>query len=210
MPSNARNYTGRRRCDDLGKACLLLSLCLALSACATSQQQQTIRICEDGVCADRPLDYSSPAPEPARDVEAEQRLALLKDRAAADPRAAYDLSLRYFRGDGVRQDSYQALVWMRDAGERGHLGAQKALGRLYLTGFEEMGSDPIEAEKWLTIAAGRGDKEASRLLAEAREARRSDPDYNRWLDEWRPVFYGYWTRGYPYQSYWGGDDWLYY
>jgi TPR repeat protein len=84
-----------------------------------------------------------------------------------DPRAAYDLGLRYFRGDGVRQDSYQALKWMRDAAERGYLKAQTAVGRLYLMGLEEMGSDPAEAEKWLSIAAGRGDKEAKTLLAQA-------------------------------------------
>jgi len=56
---------------------------------------------------------------------------------------------------------------MRDAAERGDLGAQKAVGRLYPTGLEEMGSDPREAEKSLSIAAGRGDTEAATLLVEA-------------------------------------------
>jgi TPR repeat protein len=59
-----------------------------------------------------------------------------------DPRAAYDLGLKYFRGDGLRQDSYPALKWMREAAEHGNLKAQKVIGRVYLTGLEEMGPDP--------------------------------------------------------------------
>ncbi|MCK5437659.1 MAG: sel1 repeat family protein, partial [Desulfobulbaceae bacterium] len=93
------------------------------------------------------------------DADPEGRIPALEALAQQDPRAAYDLGLRFFRGDGVRQDSYQAIQWMRNAAERGDIDAQKALGRLYLTGLEEMGSDPQEAEKWLRIAAGRGDKE---------------------------------------------------
>ncbi|MDR6497087.1 hypothetical protein J2785_000229 [Burkholderia ambifaria] len=46
------------------------------------------------------------------------RIVALKQAAKAQPKAAYDLGLRYFRGDGVRQDSYQARKWMRDAAER--------------------------------------------------------------------------------------------
>jgi len=185
-------------------------LCALLTGCASAPATETIRICEAGNCADRPLDYSNPAPEPAADAEADYRMAELKELAAKDPRAAYDLGLRFFRGDGVRQDSYQALVWMREAAERGNLSAQKALGRFYLTGLEEMGSDPQEAEKWLSIAAGRGDKESGRLLAEARKAKASEVEYYRWVYRWRPVFYGEWNQGYPYQTYWGGSRWTYY
>jgi len=83
------------------------------------------------------------------------KTAALEELAAHDPRAPYDLALRFFRGDGVRQDSCRSIKWMRDAAERGELNAQKALGRLYLTGLGEMGSDPGEAEKWLSITASR-------------------------------------------------------
>ena len=137
-------------------------------------------------------------------------MSALQSLARKDPRAAYDLGLRLFRGDGVRQDSYQALQWMRDAAERGDLEAQKAVGRLYLTGLEEMGSDPREAEKWLGIAAGRGDEEAKKLLAEARILKRSEFEYRRWVDHWRGVFYGYWYNGYPYRAYWRHGYWYFY
>ena len=45
--------------------------------------------------------------------------------------------------------------------------AQLAVGRFYLMGLEEIGSDPAEAEKWLSTAAGRGNKEAKQLRTQA-------------------------------------------
>ena len=169
---------------------------------------ELVRICDSSGCSDRPR--SSVNYETAKDVTAtDGRIAALEDLAATDDRAAYDLGLRYFRGDGVRQDSYKALQWMRDAAERGNHDAQKAVGRLYLTGLEEMGSDPREAEKWLTIAASRGDREAKKLLAEATELRKNEDAYYRWQSRWRPVFYRYWYTDYPYRWYWRGNRWYY-
>ncbi len=191
------------------------TLCLALAmavplAWADSSAEKTIRICDDTGCNDRPRNYSTFTPSANTSPEEAQRLEALKELARKDPRAAYDLGLRFFRGDGVRQDSYQALVWMRDAAERGDLEAQLAVGRFYLMGLEEMGSDPAEAEKWLSIAAGRGDKEAKKLLAEAREARKNEIAYRRWIDLHRSYWYGYWARGYPYRWIWRDNRWYYY
>ena len=136
-------------------------------------------------------------------TELKTSLADLEQIAKQDPRAAYDLGLRYFRGDGVRQDSYQALQWMRDAAERGDIGAQKAVGRLYMTGLEEMGADFQEAEKWLTIAAGRGDKEATELLLEAADARKNESEY-------RISTYRNWQSRYRYRLYWRAGSWNYF
>lgn len=188
----------------------LLWFCLVLAACAQAPPAETVRICDAGGCSDRPRNSASYDPSAEfPDEDPDGRIAALKARAAADPRAAYDLGLRFFRGDGVRQDSYQALVWMREAAERGDLDAQKALGRFYLTGLEEMGPDPQEAQKWLSIAAGRGDREAEKLLTEAAAARKSEQDYHRWRNHWRPIFYRYWHTGYPYRAYWRGGAWYY-
>ncbi|MDR0780781.1 MAG: sel1 repeat family protein [Pseudomonadales bacterium] len=141
----------------------------------------------------------------------EAHIAALIDAADKDARAAYDLGLRFFRGDGVRQNSYQALQWMRKAAERGDIKAQLAVGRFYLMGLEEMGSDPAEAEKWLSIAAGRGDEEAQKLLAEAQAAKKANQqEYQRWLNVRRAGWYGYWSHGYAYRSYWRDGVWLYY
>ncbi|MBX3681062.1 MAG: sel1 repeat family protein [Rhodocyclaceae bacterium] len=188
------------------KGFMLLLALLAATGCAQPQPRQTVQICDTSGCNERPRNY---APERKAEELADPRVLALEDVAKKDPRAAYDLGLRYFRGDGVRQDSYQALTWMRDAAERGELSAQKALGRFYLTGLEEMGSDPAEAEKWLTIAAGRGDKEASKLLAEASAAKKSDQEYWKWTQRWRPVFYRYWYSGYAYLGYWRAGYWYY-
>jgi len=189
---------------------LFLSLAIVLvtpSICASAEK--TIRICDDTGCSDRPRNHSSFDPSADNNPEETRRLDALKDVASKDPRAAFDLGLRFFRGDGVRQDSYQALVWMRDAAERGDLRAQVAVGRFYLMGLEEMGSDPAEAEKWLSIAAGRGDKDAEKLLAEARKARKDDIAYRRWLQLNRSIWYGYWAHGYPYRWIWRGNHWYY-
>ena len=137
-------------------------------------------------------------------------ISTLQELAAKDPRAAYDLSLRYFRGDGIPQDSYQSLLTMRDAAERGLLEAQKALGQLYLTGLEEMGSDLNEAHKWLSIAAGSGDKEASDLLKKVTSARNSDREWYNYREQLHPFTYRYWYQDSPYKLYWRHGRWRYY
>ncbi|NOT83939.1 MAG: sel1 repeat family protein [Methylococcaceae bacterium] len=189
----------------------LLTLCVIFSlvACANREPQaETLSICDESGCADRPEGYTSFDPEkssPAEDPGG--KIAALEQLAARDPRAAYDLALRFFRGDGVRQDSYKSIKWMRDAAERGDFNAQKALGRLYLTGLGETGSDPGEAQKWLSIAASKGDKESAQLLQQATAAHQSQQAEYRWNTRWRSVFYNNWFYGYPYQAYWGANNW---
>ncbi|PID73282.1 MAG: hypothetical protein CSB33_04750 [Desulfobacterales bacterium] len=177
-------------------------------SCAGSPETKTIRIHNSAGLSNRPADYA-PHDASANDVHEEKRISALVSLAEKDPRAAYDLGLRYFRGDGVRQDSYQAIQWMRTAAERGNLDAQKALGRLYLTGLEEMGPDPQEAEKWLLIASSRGDKASGKLLKEASEARKKERDYHRWKTFWQKQFYRSWNYGYPYRYYWRYGRWYY-
>jgi TPR repeat protein len=186
-------------------------LLLLLAACAQdpSVTSNTVRICDDTGCSHRPKDQVSYQNKDDAEDREDPRIAALKQAAKAQPKAAYDLGLRYFRGDGVRQDSYQALKWMRDAAERGDLRAQKALGGFYLFGLEEMGSDPREAEKWLSIAAGRGDKKSKRLLELARKAKKEDEEDWKWRTQWRDVYYGYWYSGYPYYGVWNQTYWYY-
>lgn len=187
----------------------LLSCALLLSACAQPPQRETIRLCDSAGCRDAPRSNAAQAPEITSDYEPDAQIVALEEIAEREPRAAYDLGLRYFRGDGVRQDGYKALTWMRSAAERGYLDAQKALGRLYLTGLEEMGPDPTEAEKWLSITAGRGDNEANALLTDARAARRSEEAEWKWRQKWQPIFREQWYRSYRYHGYWRGGSWYY-
>lgn len=192
------------------KRVITLAVCLVLMAgCRQNNvKPQTIRICDDYGCADRPDDSASydPAITDPNDGLADH-IPELEELAATSPKAAFDLGLRYFRGDGIRKNSYQAIQWMRNAAERGNFEAQKALGRFYLTGLEEMGEDPAEAEKWLMLAAGRGDKEAKKLLKEAIAAKKNRETYVEWSNYWRPIFHGGWSRGYSYNHYWRNNRW---
>ncbi|KVD88134.1 hypothetical protein WS62_17655 [Burkholderia sp. ABCPW 14] len=190
---------------------LLASSLLLLTACAQNPStSDMVRICDDHGCSDRPKNQVSYELKSDGADQEDPRLAALKERAKTEPKAAYDLGLRYFRGDGVRQDSYQALAWMRKAAEHGNLQAQKALGVFYLFGLEEMGSDPREADRWLSIAASRGDKESQKLLEQARAAKQADEDDYKWRAQRRDVYYGYWYSGYPYLGVWRQSDWYWY
>lgn len=194
------------------KRLMIVSLLLSITACAHKEpKKDTVTICDSSGCVERPHNYASF--DPAKDAPEDDpggRIAALEALAKNDPRAAYDLALRLFRGDGVRQDSYRSINWMRDAAEKGDLDAQKALGRLYLTGLGELGSDPGEAEKWLSITASRGDQEATELLKEARAARQSRQEEYRWYRRWQPIFYNSWYSGYSYRWYWGNGGWYSY
>lgn len=189
-------------------ACCLacLSLAAVMSSCARPASEATVMVC-DPMCSERPLAQVN---HDLRNAGADDgRIAALEAAAAEHPHAAYDLALRYFRGDGVERDSYRALSWMRVAAEQGDFNAQKALGRLYLTGLEEMGRDPREARAWLSLAAGHGDAESARLLAEAEAASRSDEEEYKWLQRWRPMVYIWWRSGYSYYGQWNGRTWNY-
>jgi TPR repeat protein len=98
---------------------------------------------------------------------------------------------------------------MREAGDRGVPEAQLALGRFYLSGVEEMGADPAEAEKWLSLAAARGDKEAEKLLAEASSAKKTEQERYQWRQFHRQHWLGWWATGYPYHWYWSTAGWYY-
>ncbi|WP_442968132.1 tetratricopeptide repeat protein [Pseudorhodoferax sp.] len=189
-------------------AALVLAGCAQTTPPAPEQQPAMVRICDNTGCSDRPRNSATFNPNVDTNPEQTRRIAALTALAEKDPRAAYDLGLRYFRGDGVPQNGYQALQWMRSAGERGHAQAQMALGRAYLTGVQEMGSDPAEAERWLTLAAGRGNREATKLLAEATAAKKKNQDeYRDWVNLTRTASQGYWVSGYTYYWVWSPGGW---
>lgn len=188
---------------------IIVALSVLLQACSQPSTKETAMICDADACVERARGYENPDTKPSASPEELARVAALEEAASNDPRAAYDLGLRYFRGDGIRQNSYEAVTWMRSAAERGDLEAQKALGRLYLTGLEEMGADPAEAEVWLGLAASRGDTESAELLEQAQAAKATDRAYYEWLRRWRGVIGDYWYYRYPYRAYWREGRWYY-
>lgn len=184
---------------------------LALSACQQNpSKSDSVRICTEQGCSIKSKNEVS-AEVLAKDPTETARTDALIAQAEHSPKAAFDLGLRYFRGDGIRQDSYQALLWMRRAAEGGDLQAQKALGNFYLLGMEEMGADPIEAEKWLRMAAASGDEESRQLLNVASSAasaeRKSGDDYYKWKVRWSEYYQSYWYSGYSYYGRWDNQAW---
>lgn len=193
--------------------CTSLSLAVAaLAGCANQTPAEqitrapTVRLCTAGnQCSEQPRSIATFQGEPVN-AESERRMAALTALAERDPKAAYDLGLRLLRGDGVERNSYQAIEWMRKAGDRGHGTAQFELGRMYLVGFEEMGPDPAEAEAWLSRAAAKGNKEAARLLPQAQAAKREAQGHYQARKELRESWYG-WYRNAPYYWVWGPSGW---
>jgi TPR repeat protein len=186
-------------------AALLAAGCAQTPAEQIARRSDTVRLCSGSDCADVPRNTATFQGDPG-DPEAERRLQALAALAERDPRAAYDLGLRLLRGDGVVRDGHQAIQWLRQAGDRGHAEAQYTLGRLYLLGFEEMGSDPAEAEAWLSRAAAANHKDARKLMAEAQAAKRDEHELYRIREEQRQSW-GAWYSGYPYYWNWAPSGW---
>lgn len=186
-----------------------LAVSLLLAACTHSTGGgQTVRICDDGGCSNRPKsDIRFDDSQASASTVPNARIVELEARAQTHAPAAFDLGLRYFRGDGVRQDSYQAIVWMRKAAEAGDLQAQAALGGFYLSGLDEMGADPQEAEKWLSIAASRGDVQSKKLLPYATEAKQAAAADYQLRQQWRESYFRLWNAGYPYRGSWHDQVW---
>jgi len=158
---------------DLGTAAAMCAALGLLAGCQTTSAGggdagvKMVEICDSSGCRVQPADLQTYDPSTAVPPDDPNGLLpILIPEAEADPEAAYRLARRYVEGDGIRRNAWEGLKWLRDAGERGHLRAQRELGEIYLNGFEETGPDYIEAERWLKTAADRGDAQAQDMLAE--------------------------------------------
>lgn len=187
-------------------AMLSLSGCAAQAPESQLTKKEMVRICQGHSCVNQHSSTVTFQGEPV-DAEAERRLAQLTQLAEKNPQAAYDLGLRLLRGDGVERNSYQALEWMRKAGDQGLPAAQLAVGRMYLFGFEEMGSDPAEAQAWLTRAAANGSKEAQQLLPQAQAAKQDEQALYQVREAYRTSWLG-WYSSAPYYWHWQPSGWL--
>lgn len=179
--------------------------CAAQPPAEQIARPEVVRICQGNVCAEQHHSTATFQDAPV-DAEAERRMQALAQLAERDPKAAYDMGMRLLRGDGVERNSYQAIEWLRKSGDGGHLPAQVALGRMYLTGVEEMGADPAEAESWLSHAAASGDKESQRLLKEAQAAKQDEQRLYQVRDTNRKSGRG-WYYSVPYYWAWRPSGW---
>ena len=85
----------------------------------------------------------------------------------------YAIGMLYWQGEGVEQDYGVSAVWLKQAADINHPGAQVKLGYLYSTG-QGVPLNLGEAEKYFRMAAKQGDADALHNL-EILEAE-SDPE----------------------------------
>jgi TPR repeat protein/serine/threonine protein kinase len=118
--------------------------------------------------------YAPPAPSTVPAAETNE---------PSDPRAQFDLGLKYFNGDGVTQSDTEALRWWRLAAEQGDAWAQSHLGLMYVEG-RGVGQSDTEAVRWLSLAAQQGDTKArsnlGSMYVEGRGVPQSDTEAVRW------------------------------
>lgn len=77
--------------------------------------------------------------------------------------AQYFIGQMHFRGKGRRQNGAEAIRWTRKAAIGGSVLGQRALGLLYVHGYETIRKDRVEADRWLTAAAQNGDIDSAKL-----------------------------------------------
>ena len=75
------------------------------------------------------------------------------------------LGFKYLDGDGVEQDTSEAMKWFRMAAENGDAHASYTLGRIYYKG-EGTAVDYAEAFKWFLVAGEKSDANSQFRLSE--------------------------------------------
>lgn len=106
----------------------------------------------------------------------------LSARAAqGNDHAQFYLAKRFQKGEGIAQNTQQAIEWYTRAADQGVAPAQLNLAIMYLRG-EGVQPNIQQARKWLEKAAMRGDNRASYTLALLDEKQKNLVDAYKWYD----------------------------
>lgn len=98
----------------------------------------------------------APSPAVADSAPGGDTFESLRQRAEqGDAEAQYGLGKAFFLGEGMPQDTAQALKWYRMAADQGNSNAQFILGTMYLKG-EAVPQNDAEAAKLFRMAADQG------------------------------------------------------
>jgi TPR repeat protein len=97
------------------------------------------------------------------DPEAEELRSQLLARVGKGDNieAVYELGWRSALGVGLPEDEAEAVKWLREAAELGHMLACNNLGARYVSG-EGVPRDLAEAYRWFHLAAEKGDRKAGK------------------------------------------------
>ncbi len=100
-----------------------------------------------------------------------------------DADAQVSLGMRYATGEGLIQDSREAVKWFRLATDQGHAGAQNNLGVSYAFG-EGVLQDDREAVRWFRLAADQGYASAQNNLGWMYDEGKGVPQDHREAVKW--------------------------
>lgn len=97
-------------------------------------------------------------------IDEETDLGYLEERARkGNLEAAFQVAMRYTRGESIPRDYGEALPWLENAAKRDHPYAQYRLGMAYLMGLG-VERDFFEAAIWFAFSAARNVEGASVAL----------------------------------------------
>lgn len=91
--------------------------------------------------------------------------ATQKAAVEGEPRAQYDMAIRYLKDDGVEKSSAGAIQWLKKANEQGYSSAQYKLGVLYRDG-RKVDTDMDQAIEYFTLATDQGSPIAQYALGD--------------------------------------------
>jgi len=86
-----------------------------------------------------------------------------RENLAVYRESLYAIAMLYWQGEGVARDYGISAVWLKQAADINHPGAQTKLGYLYVRG-EGVPQNYGEAVKWFQLAANQGDPDARHNL----------------------------------------------
>ena len=75
-----------------------------------------------------------------------------------DANVQFNLGVMYAKGQGVKQDDFEAVKWYRKAAEQGYADAQAMLGFSYLLGQSGVQVNKSLAKEWFGKACDNGDQ----------------------------------------------------
>ena len=75
-----------------------------------------------------------------------------------DANVQFNLGVMYAKGQGVKQDDFEAVKWFRKAAEQGHAKAQAILGFSYLLGERGVQVNKSLAKEWFGKACDNGEQ----------------------------------------------------
>ena len=106
-------------------------------------------------------------------TEAQEDLdALRRAGEQGTAEAQYQLGGMYYFGDGVREDTLEAVRWYHRAAEQGDPAAQYQLAEMYDVGMHS----PAAAVRWYRLAAEQGDAAAQNQLGRMYDFGRGVPE----------------------------------